>query len=242
MSRDQNNLFVLLIVAILLTSCNPAASPPGSPCPSLFSYQYDPAKSEYYGLVNLQTQPVQNSAEVTVSFSIAAHLPSATNIGSIETVGENRALFEQIAKGRGVSYRVNLPSQNPLPRLTKLTLNGATLCSGPAEEKGVPFVSEVNLRHFLRSDAATNWQRFSSGKPVATTSLPVKSGVDQFKLVDHREQNQTEERTEQEVGPNRNSTSYKIVTQTITYKEFVSAPMVQKTSHYYVNTTTREQV
>ncbi|KAL1400708.1 hypothetical protein pipiens_007213 [Culex pipiens pipiens] len=147
--------------------------------------------------------------------------PHQTNIGSIETVGENRALFEQIAKGRGVSYRVNLPSQNPLPRLTKLTLNGATLCSGPAEEKGVPFVSEVNLRHFLRSDAATNWQRFSSGKPQS---------------------NQTEERTEQEVGPNRNSTSYKIVTQTITYKEFVSAPMVQKTSHYYVNTTTREQV
>lgn len=174
--------------------------------------------------------------------SYFSHFPRQTNIGSIETVGENRALFEQIAKGRGVSYRVNLPSQNPLPRLTKLTLNGATLCSGPAEEKGVPFVSEVNLRHFLRSDAATNWQRFSSGKPVATTSLPVKSGVDQFKLVDHREQNQTEERTEQEVGPNRNSTSYKIVTQTITYKEFVSAPMVQKTSHYYVNTTTREQV
>lgn len=137
---------------------------------------------------------------------------------------------------------MNLPSQNPLPRLTKLTLNGATLCSGPAEEKGVPFVSEVNLRHFLRSDAATNWQRFGGGKPqpVAPTSLPAKDQL--FKLIDHREQNQTEERTEQEVGPNRNSTSYKIVTQTITYKEFVSAPMVQKTSHYYVNTTRREQV
>lgn len=74
------------------------------------------------------------------------------------------------------------------------------------------------------------------------TASPVAAGEDKFKLIDHREQSHTEEKTEHEIGANGNSTSYKIVTQTITYKEFVSAPMVQKTSHYYVNTTTREQV
>ncbi|XP_062564801.1 uncharacterized protein LOC134227395 isoform X1 [Armigeres subalbatus] len=171
-------------------------------------------------------------------------------IGSIEAIGDNRQLLDQISKGRGVSYRVNLPLQNPLPRLTKISLNGKVLCTGQSE-KGV-FVTETSLRHFFRTDS--NWQQYNQHKntdnsPIngnqnhndRTVTRPTQKVPDNFKLVAEREQNHTVEESEHAVSPTGNSTSYKYVTKVVTYKEYVSAPMVQKTSHYYVNTTTREQ-
>ncbi|XP_055614321.1 uncharacterized protein LOC129760691, partial [Uranotaenia lowii] len=188
-------------------------------------------------------------------------------VGSIETIGENRQLIEQLGKGRGISYRVNLPIQDPLPRLTKLTLNGRTICTGPGEKSD--FVTEVNLRHFIRSDSSYN--KFnnvknvqnstprpeissSSGTPLVPTGFSQQQQPkhqqpqhqqqqpDQFRLVDHREKNHTIERTEHEITPTGNNTSYKYVNQVVTYKEYVSSPALQKSAHYYVNTTTREQV
>lgn len=222
---------------------------PASPCPGLFSYQYDTNSSEYYGLTNLQSQQVKNTVEVEISFSIAAQLPS-DYVGSIEAIGDNRQLLDQISKGRGVSYRVNFPLQNPLPRLTKIKLNGNVLCTGQSE-KGT-FVTETTLRHFFRTDS--NWQQYNQQKQIGNTPInhnqngndrtvarPTQKVPDNLKLVAEREQNHTVEETEHAVSPTGNSTSYKYVTKVVTYKEYVSAPMVQKTSHYYVNTTTREQ-
>lgn len=265
MSRVMySNCYLWLPAIVLLwdfTSSVPTNNPsvpPTSPCPGYFTYQYDTNRSEYYGLANLQTQVVKNSAEVEMSFSIAAQLPSSY-VGSIEAIGDNRQLIDQVSKGRGVSYRVNLPIQNPLPRLTKLSLNGKVLCTGQSEKGG--FVTETNLRHFLRSDS--NWQQFNQHKShnsnnvnnvhtncntcnqhyndPAAISAP-QNVPNNFKLVGQREQNHTVEETEQAISPTGNSTSYKYVTKVVSYKEYVSAPLVEKTSHYYVNTTTREQV
>lgn len=233
------------------SNCIPA--PPASPCPGLFSYQYDSNRSEYYGLANLQSQQVKNTVEVEMSFSIAAQLPSSY-VGSIEAIGENRQLLDQISKGRGVSYRVNLPIQNPLPRLTKLSLNGKVLCTGQSEKGG--FVTETSLRHFFRTDS--NWQQYNQIKNVdkgvssssnqnhndrtVVVSPTTPKVPENLQLVSEREQNHTVEETEHAVSPTGNSTTYKYVTKVTTYKEYVSAPALQKTAHYYVNTTTREQV
>lgn len=254
-----SNCYLWLPVIVLLwdfTNSIPAL--PVSPCPGFFTYQYDTNRSEYYGLANLQTQIVKNSAEVEMSFSIAAQLPSSY-VGSIEAIGDNRQWIDQISKGRGVSYRVNLPIQNPLPRLTKLSLNGKVLCTGPSEKGG--FVTETNLRHFLRSDS--NWHQANQHKSDSNNNInnisnncnncnqnnddrvavsPPQSVPNNFKLVGQREQNHTVEETEQSISPAGNSTSYKYLTKVVTYKEYVSAPLIEKTSHYYVNTTTREEV
>lgn len=247
-----SNCLVWISAVVLLSDItNSVPAPPASPCPGLFSYQYDSNRSEYYGLANLQSQQVKNTAEVEMSFSIAAQLPS-NYVGSIEAVGDNRQLLDQISKGRGVSYRVNLPLQDPLPRLTKLSLNGKVLCTGQSEKGG--FVTETNLRHFFRTDS--NWQQYQQHKNSdnsfssssnqnqneRTVTRPTQKVPDNFKLVSEREQNHTVEESEHAVSPTGNSTSYKYVTKVVSYKEYVSAPMVQKTSHYYVNTTTREQV
>ncbi|XP_058824269.1 uncharacterized protein LOC131684978 [Topomyia yanbarensis] len=253
----------LILLLWGFTSGVPSNYPVVSPCPNLFSYQHDANRSEYYGFINLKAQPVKSMAEVELSFSIASQLPSKY-VGSIETIGDNRQLIDQISSGYGVSYRVNLPIQNPLPRLTKLTLNGRTLCSGPSEKGN--FVTEVNLRHFLRADAQASHYDKKNGvvrtspqarpvpppppssplSPPLPPSLPSQSSVadgsDQFKLINHREQQHTVERTEQDISPNKNSTSYKYVTQVVTYNEYESKPLYQKTTHYSVNTTTREQV
>lgn len=246
---EFSHCIVWLASMVLLTgSINSVPVPPASPCPGLFSYQYDTNRSEYYGLANLQSQQIKNTVEVEMSFSIAAQLPSEY-VGSIEAIGENRQLLDQISKGRGVSYRVNLPIQNPLPRLTKLSLNGKVLCTGQSEKGG--FVTETTLRHLFRTDA--NWHQYnqfknkdnSLGNQLQNERTVVSSTQkipDNFKLVSEREQNHTVEETEHMVSPTGNSTSYKYVTKVSTYKEYVSAPMIQKTSHFYVNTTTREQV
>ncbi|XP_053694189.1 uncharacterized protein LOC128742035 [Sabethes cyaneus] len=246
---SAKHCFGLPLIVLLLgfTNCVPTSSYPAvSPCPNLFSYQYDTNRSEYYGFINLQSQPVKGSAEVELSFTIAAQLPTQY-VGSIETIGESRQLLDQITKGRGVSYRVNLPIQDPLPRLTKLTLNGRTLCSGTAEKAN--FVTEVKLRHQLRADT-THSKPFQAGltrpvvphvpavTPPQTVAGP--AGPDQFKLIDHREKQQTVERTEHEISPAKNTTTYKYVTQVVTYNEYESAPMFQRTTHYTVNTTTQQ--
>ncbi|XP_001657541.2 uncharacterized protein LOC5567546 [Aedes aegypti] len=245
-----SNCIIWLPLLVLLSAFTDSVpAPPVSPCPSLFSYQYDTNQSEYYGLLNLQSQPVKNTVEVEVSFSIAGELPSSY-VGSIEAIGDNRQLLDQISKGRGVSYRVNLPIQDPLPRLTKLSLNGKVLCTGQSEKGG--FVTETSLRHFFRTDS--NWQQYNQHKNAGNTHSnnlhndhravvsPTRKIPDDFKLVSEREQNHTVEETEHAVSPTGNSTTYKYITKVATYKEYVSAPMVQKTSHYYVNSTTREQV
>ncbi|XP_058453574.1 serine protease gd-like [Malaya genurostris] len=236
----------LMLLLWGFTSCVPSNYPAVSPCPALFSYKHDTNRSEYYGFVNLERQPVSNIAEVEISFSIAAQLPSKY-IGFIQTIGDNHQLINQISKGYGVSYRVNLPIQDPLPRLTKLTLNGRLLCQGPSEKGN--FVTEVNLRHYLRADAHANHHESKNGitRPSQQPTLPppVPSPVessDDVKLIDHREQHHTVERTEHEISPMKNTTTYKYVTQVVTYNEYESKPMFQKTTHYSVNTTTREAV
>lgn len=82
----SNCLIWLAPMVLLAGLINSVPVPPASPCPGLFSYQYDSNRSEYYGLANLQSQQIKNTVEVEMSFSIAAQLPSVSRSSFIEFI------------------------------------------------------------------------------------------------------------------------------------------------------------
>lgn len=91
-------------------------------------------------------------------------------VGSIEAIEDSAQILQQFGKGRGVTYRVNFPIQEPLPKVTKVIFNDRELCTGPADRGS--FVSAVTLRHFLRSDSCKD--KCDRTKLVVPTSLNLK--------------------------------------------------------------------
>ncbi|XP_035796407.1 serine protease gd-like [Anopheles albimanus] len=147
-------LALWLLVCIPRVECAALSSPlPASPCPSIFKYATDSVKQQIYGIVDTRQQQVDKSGTLELHLSIAGELLSKY-VGSIEAIEDNAQILEQFNKGRGVTYRVNFPIQEPLPKLTKVIFNGRELCTGPGDRGS--FVSSVTLRHFLRSDTCTD--------------------------------------------------------------------------------------
>uniref|UniRef100_A0A2M4DQL8 Putative secreted protein n=1 Tax=Anopheles darlingi TaxID=43151 RepID=A0A2M4DQL8_ANODA len=147
-------LALWLLVFIPRAECAALSSPlPVSPCPNIFKYATDSVKQQIYGIVDTRQQQVDKSGTLELHLSIAGELLSKY-VGSIEAIEDNAQILEQFNKGRGVSYRVNFPIQEPLPKLTKVIFNGRELCTGPGDRGS--FVSSVTLRHFLRSDTCTD--------------------------------------------------------------------------------------
>lgn len=52
-------------------------------------------------------------------------------VGSVELYGSREAAIKEIRSNQPVRYRVRFPLQNPLPKLTQLSVNGRILCTGP---------------------------------------------------------------------------------------------------------------
>uniref|UniRef100_A0A182JVI4 GD_N domain-containing protein n=1 Tax=Anopheles christyi TaxID=43041 RepID=A0A182JVI4_9DIPT len=217
-----------------------------SPCPAIFQYANDNIKQQIYGIVDTREQPVDKVGTLELHLSIAGELHSKY-VGSIEAIEDSAQILEQFGKGRGVTYRVNFPIQEPLPKLTKVIFNDRELCAGPADRGS--FVSAVTLRHFLRSDSckdkcdrtklvptALNLKLtppVPSGSAVAP--LPVvlpklKEGPDSTQkltgeapAVQHEYQ-RTIERKEETNNPQDNSTSVKYIREEITYRKQVISP------------------
>uniref|UniRef100_A0A182Q6Y5 Serine protease gd N-terminal domain-containing protein n=1 Tax=Anopheles farauti TaxID=69004 RepID=A0A182Q6Y5_9DIPT len=155
MTRFVVSLVLTLSVVLLqLARCSQGASlsTPGtvSPCPHIFQYATDTVKKQTYGIIDTREQPVDKVGTLELHLSIGAELHSKY-VGSIESIEDSAQILEQFGKGRGVTYRVNFPIQEPLPKVTKVIFNGRELCTGPADRGS--FVSAVTLRHFLRSDS-----------------------------------------------------------------------------------------
>ncbi|XP_050101362.1 serine protease gd-like [Anopheles aquasalis] len=157
----SHKVLVSSALALWLLVCIPGrvecaalgSSLPVSPCPNLFKYATDSVKQQIYGIVDTRQQQVDKSGTLELHLSIAGELLSKY-VGSIEAIEDNVQILEQFNKGRGVTYRVNFPIQEPLPKLTKVIFNGRELCAGPGDRGS--FVSSVTLRHFLRSDTCTD--------------------------------------------------------------------------------------
>ncbi|XP_053660027.1 uncharacterized protein LOC128709067 [Anopheles marshallii] len=216
-----------------------------SPCPTIFRYATDSAKQQIYGIVDTREQQVDKIGKLELHLSIAGELHSKY-VGSIEAIEDSAQILDQFGKGRGVTYRVNFPIQEPLPKITKVIFNERDLCAGPADRGN--FVSAVTLRHFLRSDSCkdkcdrtklvpSNLNLQLSAPVPATTaiaapvSIPkVKEGADSTQkltgdtpAVQHEYQ-RTIERKEETNNPQDNSTSVKYIREEITYRKQVITP------------------
>nr|XP_040241643.2 serine protease gd-like [Anopheles coluzzii] len=140
-----------------------------SPCPAIFQYASDSIKQQIYGIIDTREQPVDKVGTLELHLSIAGELHSKY-VGSIEAIEDSAQILQQFGKGRGVTYRVNFPIQEPLPKVTKVIFNDRELCTGPADRGS--FVSAVTLRHFLRSDSCKD--KCDRTKLVVPTSLNLK--------------------------------------------------------------------
>lgn len=223
-----------------------------SPCPNIFQYATDTIKKQTYGIIDTREQPVDKVGTLELQLSIGGELHSKY-VGSIEAIEDSAQILEQFGKGRGVTYRVNFPIQEPLPKVTKVIFNGRELCTGPADR--VSFVSAVTLRHFLRSDSCkdkcdrtklvpTNLNLQLNPPPVApatarpalpapaTGALPKRkeSLADSTQKLSgdspgiQHEYQRTIERKEETNNPQDNSTSVKYIREEITYRKQVISP------------------
>lgn len=52
-------------------------------------------------------------------------------VGAVELHGTREDAIQEIRTNQNVRYRVRFPLQNPLPKLTQISINGQVLCSGP---------------------------------------------------------------------------------------------------------------
>ncbi|XP_050070797.1 serine protease gd-like [Anopheles maculipalpis] len=223
-----------------------------SPCPKVFQYATDTIKQQIYGIVDTRDQQVDKIGKLELHLSIAGELHSKY-VGSIEAIEDSTQILEQFGKGRGVTYRVNFPIQEPLPKITKIVFNERELCTGPADRGS--FVSAVTLRHFLRSDSCKDKcdrtkivpanLNLQLSPPVSTTatkassvpvpatglSIPkVREGSDTTQKLNgetpavQHEYQRTIERKEETNNPQDNSTSVKYIREEITYRKQVISP------------------
>uniref|UniRef100_A0A182Y3S2 GD_N domain-containing protein n=1 Tax=Anopheles stephensi TaxID=30069 RepID=A0A182Y3S2_ANOST len=223
-----------------------------SPCPNIFQYATDPIKQQIYGIVDTRDQQVDKIGKLELHLSIGGELHSKY-VGSIEAIEDSTQILDQFGKGRGVTYRINFPIQEPLPKITKIVFNERELCTGPADRGS--FVSAVTLRHFLRSDSCKDKCDHSkivptnlnlqlsppvSAKvsnapslsvPATAVAVPkVREGTDTTQklggdtpAVQHEYQ-RTIERKEETNNPQDNSTSVKYIREEITYRKQVISP------------------
>uniref|UniRef100_U5EQH8 Putative trypsin-like serine protease n=1 Tax=Corethrella appendiculata TaxID=1370023 RepID=U5EQH8_9DIPT len=138
--------FLLIIFSIISAFSLVFAQDLSSPCPKIFQYQYDSNRNEYVGIIALKTFQVGQTAKLYVRLSVGTRLPSE-DVGSLEVIGTKQSVFNDIVDGRPVNYRVVFPVQNPLPKLTLITLNGVTACSGPPAQAN--YITTIQLDHVL---------------------------------------------------------------------------------------------
>ncbi|XP_058061869.1 serine protease gd-like [Anopheles bellator] len=240
----------LLLVVLGSAECGSVGSAalPASPCPAIFRYAADSIKQQIYGVVDTRQQPVDKTGTLELHLSIAGELLSKY-VGSIEAIEDNAQITEQFRKGRGVSYRINFPVQEPLPKLTKLVFNGRELCTGPGDRGS--FVSSVTLRHFLRSDTCKDKCEPSKLLPPnaaplvppisqrpETTAAPIAPGPGSVATAKadgltetgstvptiQHEYQRTIERKEETTNPHGNGSSVKYIREEITYRKQVITP------------------
>ncbi|KAJ6635913.1 Serine protease gd [Pseudolycoriella hygida] len=143
----------------LFTNENTSDSEPGSSDDS-DEEVLQPCKKGYdwIGYAQIPSLPIGQAMKLEIMLSLRAKLPSQF-VGAVELFGSRQDAISQIQSNQPVRYRIRFPLQNPLPKLTQLSLNGQVLCSGPAEVAA--YVTQIKLEHTLFTDIS------AGGQPVS---------------------------------------------------------------------------
>ncbi|KAJ0173206.1 hypothetical protein K1T71_011382 [Dendrolimus kikuchii] len=140
--KMKSSLYVNLVIVVMFISGNGQVL--RSPCPGTFDYEND--GENFYGVIHLLLKNKVNTVELKANFSIAAPLYS-TYLGRLEPDGRTNSL-NQLNPGEMLIYNVHFPIQNPIPKLTGLTVNGHIICSGEADHPlSGQTTSWINLSH-----------------------------------------------------------------------------------------------
>ncbi|XP_055607557.1 melanization protease 1-like [Uranotaenia lowii] len=138
-----NKMYVGLKIASVLAAVLGVIA--GSPCPKIFTYEQHPT-GQYYGYLtipNLRT--AGSTAQLAVQLSTAANLGSRS--GNLQPMRPMTEIMTHIAEGYDAEFMINFPSQNPLPYLLSVSVNGLQICRG-SPAKG-SYVTTSNLFYTL---------------------------------------------------------------------------------------------
>uniref|UniRef100_U5EYJ0 Putative trypsin-like serine protease n=1 Tax=Corethrella appendiculata TaxID=1370023 RepID=U5EYJ0_9DIPT len=132
---------------IIRNSCRGQFTP-NSPCPGIF--QYDSQFNSITGLIqlsNVQTNNINLQVQMTVGRMLGSQ-----NTGSLQLVGSPEQAANQITNGQPVYYRINFPTNNPVPNINEIYFNGNLICSGQSSGFGFG-QSTITLNSQLRTNA-----------------------------------------------------------------------------------------
>ncbi|KAJ8712628.1 hypothetical protein PYW08_007932 [Mythimna loreyi] len=148
----MNKNSVCLFVLILVSQCSFS----NSSCSDIFGFFMDSSKT-VFGEITLQPVEVVPKLVITISYTVQARLDNS-NLGSIESP---ERVLDRYNRGETVRYRVYFPVVEPRPKVTEITLNGKTLCTGQGEnllerpQAGVPLrIPKTSLRDGAPREAA----------------------------------------------------------------------------------------
>ncbi|XP_077298840.1 serine protease gd-like [Arctopsyche grandis] len=119
-----------------------------SPCPNLFRYEND--GGQWHGILRIPSGDFGTQITLVIKMSIGAQLPTSY-VGSIQLVGNDQEVAQIVESGGVITYKVNFPLSNPIPKLTSVEINGRQYCSGPPEEftNNIEHITSINLDHTL---------------------------------------------------------------------------------------------
>lgn len=140
-------LFFVLFVNIV--KC---LSVPKSSCPNVFRYYKD--GSQWIGVIRLPSNSRDSVFKLTISMTISATL-SSSYIGTLDLFGERNEVMRRIASGSSIGYKVIFPTQEVLPVITSIILNGIEYCHSQASFSGSGSVTSITLNHVLFSERIT---------------------------------------------------------------------------------------
>ncbi|XP_067616725.1 serine protease gd-like [Eurosta solidaginis] len=145
---------------------------PAIACPNYFQYMNDGNK--YIGRITIPNIPM-GTTRLSVRFS--QKMPVQSNYyGRLSLYQDQQATINNLERGLPILYRVDFPTPNVLPKLTRIAINGLDVCLAP---EYTPPSTVLDLQHTLhtttiRGTNSVNNNNFAAGLiyTIPTNTFP----------------------------------------------------------------------
>ncbi|KAL1502648.1 hypothetical protein ABEB36_007762 [Hypothenemus hampei] len=122
-----------------------------SPCPSVFQYQND-ENGNLIGFVRVDQFDSDGKIQLDIELSLSNAVQGYN--GRIALAGERQKVINDIMNRKPIFYKILFPAwQNIPPKITRISVNGDIICSGPTVGlQSAPVLTIINLQHKLSLD------------------------------------------------------------------------------------------